>query len=310
MKNFIAEDGKSIYYQTWLPEGKPKAIVQIVHGMAEHSGSYSELAVFLTANGIAVYCHDQRGHGSTAGIREDYGYLADTEGWQLLLNDIHQFTGIIRESHPKLLRFLYGHSMGSALVQQYIINWGEEIDGVILSGMPVQSMMMMKLGKMVANYEMRKYGARHRSKSLSALSFGSYNRKFKHPKTAFDWLSRDKEKVAAYVADPWCGGTFTAGFFADMLGGMIGLTKSSMTKNIPHDLSFLFLSGERDAANSNAKQVWKIINFYERHGFFDIEAIFYPECRHDLKLELNREMIFSDMVTWLQGKIADWLKQS
>ncbi|MDP8323146.1 MAG: lysophospholipase [Candidatus Stygibacter australis] len=310
MKNFKAEDGKTIYYQSWLPEGEPQAVVQIVHGMAEHSGSYSELANFLTENGIAVYCHDQRGHGQTAGTEEDYGYLADKNGWQLLLEDIHQFTEIIKKSHKKLLHFIYGHSMGSSLAQNYIREWGEDIDGVLLSGIPVQSMLLMKLGEMIAKYEIRKFGSRYRSKRLAALSFGSYNRKFKHPETAYDWVSRDKEKVAAYIADPWCGGTFTSGFFADMLGGMIELSKSSMMKNIPHDLSFLFMAGEQDATNSNGKSVWKIIDFYERHGFFDIEAIFYPECRHDLKLELNREMFFADILTWLQGKIADWLKQS
>ena len=308
MEKLKAFDGKTLFYQYWLPEGEPQAVIQIVHGMAEHSGSYCEMAEYLVQQGFAVYCHDQRGHGQTAGSKEEYGFLAEKDGWQLLLSDIHQITDLIKSTHNNFSVYLYGHSMGSVLAQGYIRKWGEDIEGVLLSGVPVQSSLMQKIGRWIARKEVNKFGARHRSKRLSALSFGSYNRKFHKPETAFDWLSRDKEKVAAYIADPWCGGTFTSGFFADLLGGILDLQKNAEMKNIPHDLSFLFFTGERDAVNSNSRGVWKMIDFYERHGFRDLEAIFYPDCRHDLKLELNREMIFADMVTWLQSKINDILK--
>ncbi|MCF7913047.1 MAG: lysophospholipase [Candidatus Cloacimonetes bacterium] len=308
MKKLKAFDGKTIYYQNWLPAGRPQAIVQIVHGMAEHSGSYQELAEYFVKRDIAVFCHDQRGHGHTAGSKEDYGYLADQDGWQLLLSDIHQLTDVIKSAYFDLPIYLYGHSMGSILVQGYIRRWGADIEGVLMSGMPVQSSLLQKIGCWIAKKEMQKCGARHRSKRLSALSFGKYNRKFHKPETAYDWLSRDKEKVAAYIADPWCGGTFSSGFFADMLGGILDLQKSAGMKDIPHNLAFLFFTGERDATNSNGKRIWEVINFYERHGFYDLEAIFYPDCRHDLKLELNREMIFADMLTWLDSKIRIWKK--
>ena len=310
MKNFKALDGKTIYFQEWLPVEEPQAVVQIIHGMAEHSGSYEELSLYLVKRGYAVYCNDHRGHGQTAGNQEDYGYLADNDGWQLLLDDLHQLSDIISDKYHHVPFFLYGHSMGSSLAQGYLLEWGESVDGVILSGTPIQSGILLSIGKKIAKREISKNGARYRSRRLSDLSFGSYNRKFKKPETAYDWLSRDKEKVAAYIADPYCGGTFTSGFFYDMMGGMQSLCNTDKMKNIPHDLAFLFITGERDAVNSNARGVWKRIQFYERHGFFDIEAIFYPDSRHDLKLELNREMIFADMVTWLKSKVTDWLKQS
>jgi alpha-beta hydrolase superfamily lysophospholipase len=308
MKNLDSIDGKTLYYQVWEPEVKTKAVVQIVHGMAEHSGSYAEIAVFLSQHGYKVYCHDQRGHGKTAGSRRDYGYIADEMGWQLLLEDIHIISSMIRSEQQLMPLFIYGHSMGSLLTQHYIRHWGEEIDGVLLSGTPVQSALLLAIGRKIAEREIHQNGGRSRSQRLCDLTFGNYNRKFKQTKTPYDWLSRDKEKVAAYIADEYCGGTFTAGFFLDLISGMQLLRGKDNLHKIPHNLAFLFITGERDAANANAKGIWKLIDEYERCGFFDLEAIFYPEFRHDLKLELNREMVFNDMVTWLNEKVREFNK--
>jgi alpha-beta hydrolase superfamily lysophospholipase len=303
MEKFKAIDGKAVYYRRWLPDKKPVAVVQIAHGMAEHSGCYAELAEFLLKRNLAVYCHDHRGHGKTAGNRADYGFIADKNGWELLVEDMISFTDLIKNQHPGIPYFVYGHNMGSLITQSFISKRGNVIDGVILSGVPVQSGLLQSIGKMIARYEIKKFGARHRSKRLSDLTFGNYNKKFKPVLTAFDWLSRDQQKVQEYVDDQWCGGTFTSVFFLDLLSGAKSIWYSERLFDIEHDLAFLFLTGECDAVNSFSKGIWNLIDFYERHGFYDVEAVFYPECRHDLKLELNREMIFTDIVTWIAEKL-------
>jgi len=310
MEKLIADDQTRIYYRKWLPENKPLAVIQIVHGMAEHSGCYQELAEYFQKEGFALYSNDHRGHGKTTVNVENYGHLADDVTWQTLLEDLKLLNDLIKNRYPDIPVFIYGHSMGSALAEGFIRKWGDDIDGIILSGIPDQSNLMLIIGKMVARHEIKKHGAANRSKLLSKMSFGKFNKQFKNPQTSYDWLSRDQQKVEEYIEDPFCGGTFTSKFFYEMLSGIYDLKNSPEIRNVPHDLAFLFIAGEKDPANANGKGTWRRINYYERHGFFDIEAIFYPDSRHDLKLELNREMIFSDMVTWIKSKLEDWHKQA
>src|SRR5690606_32391657 len=85
-----AKDGTPLFVRELLPEGPTKAVVQIAHGMAEHSARYIRLGKALAAHGYAVYANDHRGHGKTAARREDLGYFADAHGWDLVVDD--QFT--------------------------------------------------------------------------------------------------------------------------------------------------------------------------------------------------------------------------
>ncbi|MCF7920364.1 MAG: lysophospholipase [Candidatus Cloacimonetes bacterium] len=308
MEYFKTSDDLRVFYRKWLPANNPVAVVQIAHGMAEHSGCYDELASYLNEQGFAVFAHDQRGHGKTAATEDEYGFLDGETGWQQLLSDMHQFNVLLKEQYPEIPVFLLGHSMGSFLVRDYISKWGESIDGVILSATDGPQPLLTIIGLYIASRECRKLGDHHRSKRLTDMSFGAYNRKFAPNRTAFDWLSRDTKKVDEYIADPRCGGTFTSAFFKALLNGIISLCKPENLKHIPHDMSFLFISGEKDPISAFARRIWKVVDIYEKSGLFDIEAVFYPECRHDLKLELNREVIFKDMITWMTGKLKEWGK--
>jgi len=308
MGNFIATDQKMIFFQKWVTDIKPVAVVQIFHGMAEHSGCYDELAAYLNEAGIAVFASDHRGHGKTVNSDEEYGHIDADTGGDMILEDLHQLNQQIRKDFTHIPIFIFGHSMGSFLARAYIAKWGHEIDGVILSATNGPQPILTWLGKKIADWECRKYGASHRSKRLSDMSFGSYNKKFAPNRTAFDWLSRDEKKVDAYIADPRCGGTFSSGFFAAMLHGIKTLYDPANIKHIPHDMCFLFLTGERDPVSGFASRIWCAINTYEKFGLFDVEAVFYAQCRHDLKLELNREVIFKDIVTWISGKLKEWKK--
>ena len=308
MGNFIATDHKVIFFQKWETDKMPIAVVQIFHGMAEHGGCYNELAAYLNEAGIAVFASDHRGHGKTIKSDQEYGHIDANTGWNTILDDLHQLNQKIRYDYSDIPIFIYGHSMGSFLARAYITKWGNEIDGVILSATNGHQAILNWMAKKLANWECGKYGALHRSKRLSDMSFGSYNKNFTPNRTAFDWLSRDEKKVDAYIADPRCGGTFSSGFFSALLHGIDSIYDPTNIKHIPRDMSFLFLTGERDPINGFASRIWSAIDTYERFGLFDVEAIFYPKCRHDLKLELNREVIFKDIVTWINGKLKEWKK--
>ena len=132
---FKGSDGKEIFSHKWLPENgaEVKAVVQIAHGMAEHSARYERFAEMLTANNFGVYANDHRGHGQTAGTIENLGYFADNNGWDLVVSDLSQLTTTIKHDHPDIPVFLFGHSMGSFLCRDYMFTYPNTVSGVILS---------------------------------------------------------------------------------------------------------------------------------------------------------------------------------
>ncbi len=302
---FQASDGSAIFTNKWLPDNSDtiKAIVQISHGMAEHSDRYMRFAEFLTANNFAVYANDHRGHGKTAGEVENLGYFADTKGWDLVVEDMKTLTNIIHENHPKLPVLLFGHSMGSLLFREYIFSYSQEINGVILSGTAGDPGLLGNVGIVVSKMECLLRGKKSKSTLLDKLSFGNFNTAFKPNRTAFDWLSRDTKEVDKYIEDSYCGSIFTAGFFNDMLRGIKNINKFSNIQKIPKNLPVYFLSGAKDPVGENTKGVLKVVNIFKKAGLTDVSFKFYEEGRHEMLNEINREEVFSDILEWLKFHI-------
>lgn len=126
--NYIGTKGFRIYYQKWLPESMPSAIVIICHGIAEHSGRYERVAEALVSKGIAVYANDHRGHGKSEGKR------CDIDRFDQYIDDIKTFFDLIKAENPELPVFLLGHSMGSLIAVQFTHRYESLLNGLILSG--------------------------------------------------------------------------------------------------------------------------------------------------------------------------------
>lgn len=303
MNNFIlkSKDEMNIYVNKWILKNniKPKAVVQIAHGMAEHIDRYNSFSKALTNEGYIVYGNDHRGHGKTAGSPENLGYFADDNGWNLVVEDMHELTKVIRKEYAGLPVFLIGHSMGSFLSRSYIQRYGNDINGVILSGTGGNTGILGNVGIFLAGHEMKKMGKRFRSKKLDKLSFGSFNKTFKPNRTNFDWLSRDAEEVNKYIEDKLCGEIFTAGFFYDMLSGLRDLNKKENIRKIPKELPIYFISGDKDPVGKNTKGVLQAINSYKKVGIYDISYKFYKDARHEILNELNKEEVYIDIIEWL-----------
>ena len=195
------EDHVELYIYEWLPDDEPWAVVQIAHGMVEHSKRYERFADALTAKGIAVYANDHRGHGKTVKTEEEKGHFADENGWLKVANDLKLVTDKIKQKHPDLPIVLFGHSIGSFLSRLYAQRYGAVLSGLILSGTGSDPGFMGSLGLMIAKRELRKKGRRVKSELMNKLIFGGYNRAFKPVRTPFDWLSRDEEEVDKYIQD-------------------------------------------------------------------------------------------------------------
>ena len=294
-------DGTPIAVNRYFPDdsSKLRAIVQIVRGMSEHADRYHEFAEVLSGNDFAVYANHHRGHGKTAGSLENTGYFADSNGWDRVVEDMHQLTQIIIENHPDTPIFLFGHSMGSLLARDYIARFGGTIRGVILSSTAGGLGIMGAIGVLIARLVVAIKGKKHRSKLLNHLSFGSFNQAFKPNRTPFDWLSRDNNEVDQYISDPYCGGIFTAKGFDDLIAGTQKVSAFKFINQIPKDLPALFLCGTHDPVGKNAKGVRKIYEKFVKAGIKDLNYISYPNSRHELLHETNREVVYEDILMWL-----------
>ena len=202
-----ARDGCSIHALEWAPEGPPRGIVHLVHGISEHIGRYDETARFLAEHGFLVCGEDHLGHGRTV-TDGSHGFFAPENGWTLAARDVRALRKLEGARHPNLPYFLLGHSMGSFLTRTYLILWPGTVSGAVLMGTGQEPAPLVALGKRISALECRRLGPRGVSPLVHTLSLGAYNRRFRPSRTPSDWLSRDPAEVDAFPAPPSpCSGT-------------------------------------------------------------------------------------------------------
>ncbi len=299
-----APDGAALFVYRWLPQAPAKAVVQIAHGLTEHAGRYARLAQALTDSGYAVYAGDHRGHGRTAQRREDLGFFAERDGWRACIDDLWRLNRRIAADHPGLPIVLLGHSMGSFMVQQFIAEHGEALAGAVLSGSYGKPPPLAALGRIIARLERWRLGARGRSALIHAFSFGAFNKPFAPARTPSDWLSRDEAEVDKYLADPLCGFRPTVQLWIDMLDAIAEIARPERQASIPKHLPVYVIGGTRDPVNANAKGLERLLAAYRRAGLTRVTHRFYPDARHELFNETNRDEVTRDLVAWLDGVVG------
>lgn len=283
-------------YRIWQPEGAPRAIVQILHGMAEHIDRYERMARALNERGVLVCGRNHRGHGKDA---ETLGYFADKNGWQTILRDAHEVSEDVKKRCPGVPFFVLGHSMGSFLAREYAIQYGKELDGLILSGTGFYGRPLCLAGRLMAALSPKKKPANF----VNNIAFAGNNKPFAPGRTGFEWLSRDEQEVDKYVADPLCGFTFTGRAFADFFTGLEALTYEKDLRAMPRDLPVYFMSGDHDPVGQMGEGVKKVAAQFRRAGMKDVTVKLYPDARHELFNELNRDEVTNDLIGWLEEKI-------
>ncbi|HBF3457360.1 TPA: lysophospholipase, partial [Clostridioides difficile] len=287
---FKGEEGLDIYTYKWEDENikKPKAVIQIAHGMAETAQRYETFAKVLTKNGYIVYINDHRGHGKTAKIIENVGHLAEKEGFRCLVEDMYTLTNIIKKENEDLPIYLFGHSMGSFASQRYIMDYSNNLSGLILCGSNGKQGIILNLAHLIINREIKKYGRRSKSNKINNLIFGGEIIR-RNEKTKFDWLSRDKEQVEKYINDPFCGVVCSCGFFYDLVQGLKEIEDKENLKKVPLDIPIYIISGDKDPIGKNGKGVLRLRDRYIKLGVKDVTCKLYKDGRHELLNEINRE---------------------
>jgi alpha-beta hydrolase superfamily lysophospholipase len=294
------DDGQSLLARRWLPEGRPRAVVQIAHGLSEHSARYTRLAAALNAAGYAVYTNDNRGHGPQA-APADLGHFADDGGWGKVVGDFWTMNRLIAKEQPGVPIIFLGHSLGSFLGQEFVAEHSDALAGAVYSGSSGKPPAIATLGRLIARAERLRLGKRGKSQLLGQMWFGAYNKPFAPARTEFDWLTRDEKEVDAYVADPYCGFPFSTQLAIDVLDALPSLSSPQSLARIRKDMPIYVFSGERDLVAAN---IQGLIDALKSAGFTKLTTRIYPGARHETLNETNREEVTRDLIDWLDAVVG------
>jgi alpha-beta hydrolase superfamily lysophospholipase len=284
----------------------------IVHGMAEHSLRYEPLALRVAAEGFETWAADARGHGLTADPRVNpigqgglLGHCADRDGFSRAAADIDVLVDAIKATRPGLPLFILGHSWGSFLTQAYIEAHGDRLTGCLLSGTRGPGGLKIAAGVPLMSLLALVHGPRKPSRLARSLADGAYNRYFRPNRGPYDWLSRDPAQADAFAADPLCGFNCSSGFYRDLIRGLRDIHRPEAMARIPRSLPIYLLSGSADPVGDQGEGPSALANAYRSLGIEDLEFVLYPEARHELLNETNREEVMADILLWLKARLKN-----
>jgi len=299
---FTGRDSATLYAYAFLPPSPPKGVLQIAHGMAEHGARYADFAAYLNEAGWAVFVNDHRGHGATAEHSGKPGYFADQDGWELVVSDIHELNCQIRQRFPALPVYLLGHSMGSLLARSYGQRYGDGLAGLILSSTTLSNPTLIVSARLISQLLSFLFGPTEPSHFLHNLTFNPFIRSVSPHRTNYDWLSRNDQVVDDYMADPWCGGVFTARFFTDLADGLADISKRDAATRIPKDLPILIISGTKDPMSHFGRDTQGLAQMLRVAGLKEVSCHLYEGGRHEMLNEINKQEVYRDLLTWIEKK--------
>ncbi|MAM87410.1 MAG: hypothetical protein CME36_08910 [unclassified Hahellaceae] len=302
-----ADDAHIIRIRYWSAEtdvqptvcSRPRAIVVVSHGMAEHSRRYAPLGQFLGRHGFMTICHDHRGHGPFA---THLGHYADKDGWKKVWQDLAQVIEAAALRHPGVPIVLLGHSMGSFIAQAALMNRRLPVKAAIFSGSNLSDQSRLSLGKVAARGSRVIFGLRKPNPLLHHLSFGHFNKHIEQPNTDHDWLSRDPETVSDYLNDPYCGQVGTTQLWLDFLSGLQAISTPANVARMPA-IPYLLFAGDDDPVGNHGKGVLALGRLLRSKTSDDVSTRLYRHGRHEMLNETNRQEVFDDLLQWLVAKV-------
>lgn len=299
---FDSQGAGKIRCRSWLPQVEPRAVVQLVHGIAERIDRYDGFARFLTEQGFAVVAEDHMGHGKSINNGGIQGYFHG--GWFAAVADTYHLLELTRQEFPGIPYILFGHSMGSFMARTILCKYPDSgITAAVICGTGWQPAAALPALIKTAELIGKRSGETAPSKALEAMAFGSYNKRVEHKRTVCDWLTRESSVVDAYMADPLCGFTPSAGLFRDMLSGIRYIQKPESLNAMKKDLPVFFIAGGDDPVGSYGKGVRKAAEAFRQTGMQDVTVKLYPLCRHEILNEINKQEVYQDILTWIESKI-------
>lgn len=296
---FLSADKKTqVHGVKWLPETSPIGVIQIVHGVTEYILRYEEFAKFFTSLGYIVVGHDILGHGKSISDNNKM-YFGPNGSYKYAVADIKTCFDMTKQDYQDLPYTILGFSMGSFLVRSFLITNNDiKLNNAILLGTGNQLPLEIKLGKFMANKEAKRVGENHGSEVIDKLTFETYNKGFAPNRTKYDWLCSNDESIDKYIADKNIGPGFTSGLFRELLNCMEFCQKQKNVNKMNPNLNILLASGSMDPVGNYQKGVNRVKKSFEK-VIKNIDMKIYPNLRHDILNEKNKEEIFKDISNWL-----------
>ncbi len=302
--HYFDSHGKGqIHFCRWTPEGTPKGVVQLVHGIAERVERYDDFATYLNSQGFLVVAEDHMGHGGSLGEDGVRGYFHG--GWFTAVDDTYQLLRDTMALNPGIPYILFGHSMGSFMARTILAKYPDSgISAAVICGTGWQPTFAIPMLIRIVEGICKKNGEQTPNEQLDHLIFGGYNKRIADPRTDKDWLTRDNEIVDAYIEDPMCGFVASGGLLRDMMKGIYYVQQSGNLKNMKKDLPVFFIAGQEDPVGPYGKGVAQAAKAFRKAGMINVALKLYPECRHEILNELNKDQVYSDITKWISQVIA------
>lgn len=301
---FQSSDGTSTCTgRIYVPNGKQiRGVVQLSHGMVDHTGRYEALAEALCREGYVFAGNDHLGHGLTA--KESgapYGYFADDNGRELLLRDLHRMNKLLRDRFG-MLPVLMGHSMGSFLSRLYVLKYPHTVSGHIIHGTGGPLGVALPLGIGLVNTIIFFRGTKYRSTFIKNLAFAGYNSHYPKEEGSRAWLTRALDLVADREQNEFTNFTFTVSAYRELFR-MVGESNcAAWFKSYPQALRTLVVSGSEDPVGNYGKGPTYVYKQLLLANVTDVSLKLYEGARHELFSESNRDEVFRDLISWLGGE--------
>ena len=300
---FPSSDGKNkIHAEMFIPsDNNIKGIVQLAHGMMDYVGRYGLLAEALTSAGYVLAGNDHLGHGDSVATPADFGFFASKNGYEYVIDDVKKMNDLLRKEFPGVPVVLFGHSMGSFISRLYAAKYEDSIDSLIIHGTAGPNP-AVGAGKLVVKLLRAIKGERHRSKFVCSLADGGYNKGFDPSEGDGAWLTREGSLVAGRPTDPKTNFIFTLAGYEDLFTMLGECNSADWFRQFPKGLRTLVISGEADPVGGFGKGVRYVYDNLKASGA-DATLKLYPDARHELFNETNREEVFVDLIKWLEGSL-------
>ncbi len=299
---YPSKDGKNtVHACLWLPQGKAKAVVQLIHGMCEYAERYAPFAQFLNEHGYIVCADDHLGHGKTAKTEEDLGYFNDQRDYNIVVEDIHELKLTVQKQTGELPWLVLGHSMGSFFCRKYISVYGDEFVGAVIMGTGFKSSITLNTALSAVKASARSRGWRYRSNTIKKLAFGSYNKKFRPARTGNDWLSKNPQNVDDYEKDPLCGFDFTNNGYFILFSIIKQACSKPVINAVPKNLPVYFVAGALDPVGDYGKGVIRAVNKFHKAGVKSVSLTLYEDSRHEILNDDCKQQVQNDLLAFFEG---------
>ena len=299
-REFPSTDGiHQLKGKQYIPEGEPKAVFHVVHGMCEHIGRYDAFFREMAERGYVVVAYDNLGHGKTAVDDSELGFIAKKKGWQKLTDDVYAVSKIIKEEYPGLPYYLMGHSMGSFVVRNAAVKYPDLMDKLIVMGTGGPMAATKPAIGMINTIKFFR-GKRHISPLIENLAFGEYNKGLGDGSNG-DWLSKNPEVRRVYNADKFCNYHFTVSALHDLVKINDEVNKKKWFKKISKTLPILLVSGADDPVGSHGDGVKKVYKLLKKRGA-DVTMKLYGDNRHEILNDTARNEVIEDINSFLDGQ--------